>query len=93
MRKAASAAGLAVACLLSTVSIALAADPGTEDPNTGRNTIGLSTPGDIVRSIRSTRTCRHAFRRLDRSWRRICRKAVSVQLHIAECDKPSSLFH
>ena len=33
MRKASSAAGLAVACLLSTASIALAADPGTEDPN------------------------------------------------------------
>src|SRR6516165_10223183 len=33
MRKASSATGLAVACLLSTVSIALAADPGTEDPN------------------------------------------------------------
>ena len=33
MRKASSTAGLAVACLLSTASIALAADPGTEDPN------------------------------------------------------------
>src|ERR1700758_1104123 len=33
MRKASAAAGLAVACLLSTASIALAADPGTEDPN------------------------------------------------------------
>jgi alcohol dehydrogenase (cytochrome c) len=33
MRKASSAAGLALACLLSTASIALAADPGTEDPN------------------------------------------------------------
>src|ERR1700758_3972435 len=33
MRKASSAAGLAVACLLSTARIALAADPGAEDPN------------------------------------------------------------
>ena len=33
MRKASSSAGLALACLLSTASIALAADPGTEDPN------------------------------------------------------------
>src|SRR5215510_5386864 len=33
MRKASAAAGLAFACLLSTASIALAADPGTEDPN------------------------------------------------------------
>jgi alcohol dehydrogenase (cytochrome c) len=33
MRKASSTAGLAFACLLSTASIALAADPGTEDPN------------------------------------------------------------
>src|ERR1700722_5197028 len=33
MRKASSTAGLAVACLLSTAGIALAADPGTEDPN------------------------------------------------------------
>src|SRR6201987_1690190 len=33
MRKASSSAGLAVACLLSTASIALAGDPGTEDPN------------------------------------------------------------
>src|SRR6202030_4027258 len=33
MRKASSSAGLAVGCLLSTVSIALAAEPGSEDPN------------------------------------------------------------
>src|SRR4029078_12057682 len=33
MRKASAAAGLALACLLSTASIALAADPGTGDPN------------------------------------------------------------
>jgi alcohol dehydrogenase (cytochrome c) len=33
MRKASSTAGLAVACLLSTASLALAAEPGTEDPN------------------------------------------------------------
>ena len=33
MRKASLTAGLAVACLLSTMGIALAADPGTEDPN------------------------------------------------------------
>src|SRR3984893_3552951 len=33
MRKASLATGLAFACLLSTASLALAADPGTEDPN------------------------------------------------------------
>src|SRR6516162_8704899 len=33
MRKASSSAGLALACLLSTASIALAADPGAVDPN------------------------------------------------------------
>src|ERR1700726_1703468 len=33
MRKASSSAGLVLACLLGTVSIGLAADPGTEDPN------------------------------------------------------------
>src|SRR6478752_7070270 len=33
MRKASASAGLALACLLSTASIAFAAEPGTEDPN------------------------------------------------------------
>src|SRR5258708_12961331 len=33
MRKASSSAGLSLACLLSTASLALAAEPGSEDPN------------------------------------------------------------
>jgi alcohol dehydrogenase (cytochrome c) len=33
MRKASLATNLALACLLSTAAIALAVDPGTEDPN------------------------------------------------------------
>ena len=58
--------GLAVACLFSVLRVCARGDPGTEDP-AGRNTIGLPTPGDIVRSIRSTRTMSVSFRLPDRS--------------------------